>query len=64
MCLYGSLNKQQLLPYKILRNWFVQPTWRVFTARYALSSYIKQMRFVFKELMKKERPAAEIFVCF
>jgi hypothetical protein len=28
--------------------------WRVFTARYALSPYIKQIRFVFKGLMNKE----------
>jgi hypothetical protein len=55
--LYGSQNKQQLLPYKILRDWFLEPKWRVFTARYALSPYIKQMRSVFKGL-KTER------ICF
>jgi hypothetical protein len=48
--LYGSQNKQQLLPYKTLRDWFLQPKWRVFTARYALSPYIKQIRFVFSGL--------------
>jgi hypothetical protein len=48
--LYGSQNKQQLLPYKTLTDWFLQPKWRVFTARYALSPYIKQIRFVFKGL--------------
>jgi hypothetical protein len=49
--LYGSQNKQQLVPYKTLTDWFLQPKWRVFTARYALSPYIKQIRFVFKGLM-------------
>jgi hypothetical protein len=39
------------LPYKTLRDWFLQPKWRVFTARYALSPYIKQIRFVFKGLI-------------
>jgi hypothetical protein len=55
--LYGSQNKQQLLPCKTLRDWFLQPKWRVFTTRYALSPYIKQIRFIFKglnsELLKK-----------
>jgi hypothetical protein len=49
--LYGSQNKQQLLPYKTLRDCFLKPTWRVFTARYALSLYIEQTRFVFKGLI-------------
>jgi hypothetical protein len=49
--LYGSQNKQQLLPYKTLRDWLLQPKWRVFTARYALSPYIKQIRLVFKGLI-------------
>jgi hypothetical protein len=48
--LYGSQNKQQLLPYRILRDWILQPKWRVFIARYALSPYIKETRFVFKGL--------------
>jgi hypothetical protein len=48
--LYGSQNKQQILPYKTLRDWFLLPKWRVFTARYALRPYIKQIRFVFKGL--------------
>jgi hypothetical protein len=49
--LYGSQNKQQLLPYKTLRHWFLQPKWRMFTARYALNPYIKHTRFVFKGLI-------------
>jgi hypothetical protein len=49
--LYGSQNKQQLLPYKTLRDWFLQQKWRVLTARYALSPYIKQICFVFKGLI-------------
>jgi hypothetical protein len=48
--LRGSQNKQQLLPYTALRDWFLKPTWSVFTARYALSPYIKQTRFFFKGL--------------
>jgi hypothetical protein len=47
--LYGSQNKQQLLPYKTLRDWFLNRNGE-FTARYALSPYIKQIRFVFKGL--------------
>ena len=38
--LYGSQNKQKLLPYTALNDWFLQPNWRVFTARYVLSPYI------------------------
>jgi hypothetical protein len=52
--LYGSQNKQQLLLYKTLRDWFLWPKWRVFTARYALSPYIKQIRFVFTGLIEAE----------
>jgi hypothetical protein len=52
--LYGSQNKQQLLPYETSRDWFLQPKWRVFTARYALSPYIKQIRFVFKGLISPD----------
>jgi hypothetical protein len=48
--LYGSQNKQQLLPYTSSTEWFLYPRWRVFTERYALSPYIKQIRFVFKGL--------------
>jgi hypothetical protein len=47
MCLlYGSQNKQQILPYRTLKDWFLQPWWSVFTARYA-SLYITQIRLVF-----------------
>jgi hypothetical protein len=46
--LYGSQNKQRILPYTALTYWSLYPRWRVFTARYALSPYIKQIRFVFK----------------
>jgi hypothetical protein len=46
--LYRSQNKQQVLPYNTLRGWFLQPKWRVFTAWYAPSPYIKQIRFVSK----------------
>jgi hypothetical protein len=53
--LYGSQNKQQLLPYNTLRDWFLWPKWRVFTARYALSLYIKQAHFVFEGLMNCNR---------
>jgi hypothetical protein len=59
--LYGSQNKQQLLPYKTLRDWFLWPKWRVFTARYALSPYIKQIRFVFKGLILLEVTNAQGF---
>jgi hypothetical protein len=52
--LYGFQNKQQLLPYKTSRDWFLLPKWRAFTTRYALSPYIKQIRFVFKGLIYSE----------
>jgi hypothetical protein len=51
LCVLGeSKNKQRLLPWKTLTDCFLEPRWRVFTARYALSPYIKQIRFVFKGL--------------
>jgi hypothetical protein len=48
---YRSQNKQQLLPYTTLTACFIQPKCRVFTVRYALRSYIKQVRSVFEGLM-------------
>jgi len=48
--LYGSQNKQQILPYATLKVWFLWSKWGVFTARCALSPYITQIRFVFKGL--------------
>jgi hypothetical protein len=48
--LYGSQNKQQILPYVTLKDWFLWSRWRVFTARYAQSPYITQIRFVCKGL--------------
>jgi hypothetical protein len=50
--LYGSQNKPTLLPYKILSDWFLQPKWKVFTARYALSPDTKLIHFVFKGLIQ------------
>jgi hypothetical protein len=35
-----------------LETGFVKPKWRVFTARYALSPYIKQTNFAFKGLIR------------
>jgi hypothetical protein len=43
-------NNLQLLPYTSSNDWFFKLRWRVFTARYALSLYIR-MRFVFKGLI-------------
>ena len=51
--LYGSQNRQRILLYTALTDWFLQPKCRVFTARYALSPYITQIRFVFKGLSKQ-----------
>jgi hypothetical protein len=48
--LYGCQKKQQILPYTSLTDWFLLPKWRVFTARYALSPYLKQTRLVLKGL--------------
>ena len=52
--LYGSQNKQQLSPYTALTDSFLEPWWRGFTARYALSLYITQIRFVFKGLRQSK----------
>jgi hypothetical protein len=49
--LYGSQNKQPLLPYTTFTDWFVQPRRRVFTVRYGLSPYTTHTPFVFKWLM-------------
>jgi hypothetical protein len=43
--LYGSNNRQRLLLYTSLTGWFLQPWWKVFTARYGLIPYIKQIAF-------------------
>jgi len=39
--LYGPQNKQRLFPYIALTDWFVQPRWSVFTARYELNLCIQ-----------------------
>ena len=41
--LYGSQNKQQLFYYTTLTYRFLEPRWRVFTARYGLNLYITHM---------------------
>jgi hypothetical protein len=46
--LHGSRNKQQTLSYTTLKDRFLQPWWKVFTARYGLIPYITQIFFVFK----------------
>jgi hypothetical protein len=48
--LYGSRNKQQILPYATLKEGIFKPRWRVFTARFAKIPYITQIRFVFKRI--------------
>jgi len=50
ICFVRSHNQQRLLPYRTLADWFYLTRWRMFTARYALSPYIKQTRLVFKGL--------------
>jgi hypothetical protein len=47
--LYLSGDNLQLWPNTSSNDWFFKLTWRLFTARYALSLYIR-MRFVFKAL--------------
>jgi hypothetical protein len=41
--LCGSENKQRLFPYTALTDWFLWPRRSVFTARYGLIPYIKQI---------------------
>jgi hypothetical protein len=55
MCFVLISEQTATLPYKTLRDWFLQPKWRLFTVRYALSPYIKQIRFVFKGLNTNSR---------
>jgi hypothetical protein len=43
--LYGSQNKRRLFRYTALTDSFLQPRRRVFTARYVLGPYIKQITF-------------------
>jgi hypothetical protein len=48
--LYGTQNKQRLLPYTSSTEWFCNRD-GVFTGRYALNPYMKQIRLVFKGLI-------------
>jgi hypothetical protein len=48
--LCGSQDKQGLLLYTSLTDWFLQPWWKVFTARYGLVPYITWICFVRKGL--------------
>jgi len=41
--LYGSQSKKRLLFYTSLTDWFLKPWWKVFTARYGLIPYMKQI---------------------
>jgi hypothetical protein len=51
MCFVRSHNKQRLLPYTILADWFCVTEVESVYCTYALSPYIKQTRLVFKGLM-------------
>jgi len=37
---YGAQNKHQILPYTTLKERFLWPRWRVFTAWYSQSPYV------------------------
>jgi len=52
--LYGSESEQKLLPYVLLTDCFLQPKWRVFTARYALRPY-KRRQFSFLQALEQVR---------
>ena len=43
--LYGYQNRQRLLLYTALTDWFLYPWWKVFTLRYGLIPYIKRNKF-------------------
>jgi len=43
--LYGSENKQRIFPYATLTDWFLYPRQKVFTTRYGLLPYLKQITF-------------------
>jgi len=53
--LYGSQNRQRPLLHTSLTDWLLWPCWKVFTARYGLIPYIKQIFFFFKRLIKRQR---------
>ena len=53
---YGAQNKHQILPYTTLKERFLWPRWRVFTAWYSQSPYVTQICFVFKRLMSHMGP--------
>jgi len=55
---YGSQDKEQTFPYTKLTDWILWSRWRVFTARYALNPYTKQIRFVFKGLKYRANDSA------
>ena len=42
---YVSQNRQRLLLYTSLNDWFLKSWWKVFTARYGLIRYINQIAF-------------------
>ena len=46
-----SEQAETFLTYTALTYWFLKPKLRVFTARYIMSPYITQIRFVFKGLI-------------
>jgi hypothetical protein len=48
--LCGSQNRQRPLFCASLTDWFLEPWWKVFTARYDLIPYIKQITFCLKKV--------------
>jgi len=52
--LCGSQKTHHLLPFTSLTDFF-KPKWTVFTARYGLSPYITQIRFVHKGLIHVQK---------
>ena len=60
--LYGSRNKQHILPYRTLRDCLLQPRWKVFTAQLAQSPYITQIPVFFKSLVRNYLGSHDIVV--
>ena len=50
MCFIQIWKQTVTLPYAILTDWYLSPSWRIFTERYALILYVKVTVSVFTGL--------------
>jgi hypothetical protein len=62
--LYLSGNNLQLLPYMSSNDWLVKLTWRVFTARQALSLYIRHNAFRLQRVKQHSEPPGTVVILY